>query len=158
MTAAADDDEWMAIALAEADLAASEGEVPIGCVVRGAGGNELARSHNLREQQADATAHAEIVALRRASRAARSWRLEGATVYVTLEPCIMCAGALVNGRVARVVYGCDDPKAGGAFSLHAIGQDPRLNHSFALTRGVLAEASTARLQAFFGALRRTGKK
>jgi tRNA(adenine34) deaminase len=152
------DEEWMALALAEADAAAGEGEVPIGCVIRGADGTELARAHNLREQLADATAHAEIVALRRASRTVGSWRFVGATVYVTLEPCVMCAGALVHARVARVVYGCDDAKAGGAFSLYSIGQDPRLNHRFELTRGVLANEATERLQTFFGRLRRSGKK
>jgi tRNA(adenine34) deaminase len=153
-----DDEDWMAFALAEADLAAAEGEVPIGCVIRGADGSELARGHNLREQLADATAHAEMVALRRASWAQRSWRFVGATLYVTLEPCVMCSGALVHARIARVVYGCDDAKAGGAFSLYSIGQDPRLNHRFELTGGVLADASTARLQGFFAKLRRNGKK
>jgi tRNA(adenine34) deaminase len=153
-----DDEDWMARALAEADLAAAEGEIPVGCVIRGIDGSELARGHNLREQLADATAHAEIVALRRASRVVGSWRCAGATVYVTLEPCVMCSGALVHARIARVVYGCDDAQAGGAFSLYSIGQDPRLNHRFDLTRGVLADASTGRLQDFFAKLRRTGKK
>jgi tRNA(adenine34) deaminase len=153
-----DDEEWMTLALAEADLAATEGEVPIGCVIRGSDGVELARGHNLREQLADATAHAEVVALRRASRAVGSWRFIGATAYVTLEPCVMCAGALVHARIGRVVYGSDDAKGGGAFSLYSIGRDPRLNHQFELTRGVLADASTSRLQDFFGRLRRAGKK
>jgi tRNA(adenine34) deaminase len=153
-----DDEVWMARALVEADLAAAEGEVPIGCVIRGTDDFELSRGHNLREQLADPTAHAEIIAIRRASRAVGSWRCLGATLYVTLEPCVMCAGALVHARFARVVYGCDDPKAGGAFSLYSIGQDPRLNHRFEITRGVLAGASTTRLQDFFAKLRRTGKK
>jgi len=153
-----DDQEWMAVALGEADLAAREGEVPIGCVVRGVDGVELARGHNLREQQNDATAHAEIVAMKRASRATGSWRLEGCTVYVTLEPCVMCSGALLHARVRRVVYGCDDPKGGGTFSLYSIGRDPRLNHEFELVRGVMANESMARLQEFFGRLRRMGKK
>src|ERR1017187_1655645 len=104
------DEDFMAIALGEADLAAREGEVPIGCVIRAGDGSEITRGHNLREQLADVTAHAEVVALRRASRIVRSWRFDGATVYVTLEPCVMCAGALVQARVARVVYGCDDAK------------------------------------------------
>ena len=153
-----DDEEWMRIALAEADLAAREGEVPIGCVIRGADDVELARGHNLREQLSDVTAHAEVVTLRTASKAARSWRLVGARVYVTLEPCVMCAATLVQARVARVVYGCDDPKAGGAVSLYAIGNDSRLNHRFELTRGVLEDESSERLQTFFGRLRRAGKK
>jgi tRNA(adenine34) deaminase len=152
------DDEWMLIALEEADEAAREGEVPIGCVIVGPDGGELARGHNMREQSADVTAHAEVVALRRAAKVARSWRLAEATAYVTLEPCVMCAAALMQARVSRVVYGCDDPKAGGAFSLYAIGCDARLNHQFELTRGVLTEHASAKLQAFFGRLRRAGKK
>lgn len=148
----------MQVALGEADLAAREGEIPIGCVIRSASGSELARGHNLREQLSDVTAHAEVVALRRAAKAIGSWRLPGATVYITLEPCVMCAAALVHARVARVVYGCDDPKGGGAFSLYAIGQDARLNHQYEVTRGVMTDAATARLQDFFGRLRRAGKK
>jgi tRNA(adenine34) deaminase len=155
---AGDDEEWMRLALREADLAASEGEVPVGCVVRGADGLELARGHNLREQRKDATAHAEVVALREASRVVGSWRLPGATMYVTLEPCVMCAGALVHARVARVVYGCDDAKAGALVSLYEIGQDSRVNHRFEVTRGTLATEASEKLQDFFGRLRRTGKK
>ena len=150
-----DDEAWMRFALLEADLAAAKGEVPVGCVVRGAGGEELSRAHNLREALSDATAHAEVLALRAASQKVGSWRLLGATLYATLEPCVMCAGALVLARVARVVYGCDDPKAGGAFTLFTIGQDPRLNHRFALERGVLAEEASAKLSSFFSDLRRS---
>ena len=152
------DEELMGIAMAEADLAAREGEVPIGCVIVGANGVELARGHNLREQLNDVTAHAEVVALRRASRATNSWRCAGATVYVTLEPCIMCAGALLHARVSRVVYGTDDAKGGGVVSLYAIGSDARLNHRYAVTRGVMAAAATSQLRDFFGRLRRSGKK
>jgi tRNA(adenine34) deaminase len=152
------DEEWMREALHEADVAAAEGEVPVGCVIRGHDGMLLARGHNLRETLSDATAHAEIVAMREASNAIGSWRLIGTTVYVTLEPCVMCAGALMHARVARVVYGCDDPKGGGAHSLYTIGQDARLNHQFELVRGVLAGLAAERLQAFFGRLREAGKK
>src|SRR5262245_60435630 len=106
------DEQWMRAALAEADAAGAKGEVPVGAVIVGADGQLLASGHNLRETDADPTAHAEIVALRRAARARGLWRLEGTTLYVTLEPCAMCAGAMVNARVARVVWGCDDPKAG----------------------------------------------
>ena len=148
----------MRLALEEADAAATEGEVPIGCVLVSSEGVVLARGHNLREQTRDATAHAEVVALRRAGKASASWRLEGASAYVTLEPCIMCAGAFLHGRVTRVVYGCDDPKGGGAHSLYAVGSDARLNHQYELTRGVLADEATARLQGFFSKLRRAGKK
>ena len=148
----------MALALGEADAAAAKGEVPVGCVLVDAEGNELARGHNLRESLADATAHAEMVAIRAASAHLASWRLDGTTAYVTLEPCAMCAGALVHARVRRVVFGCDDPKGGAVVTLFTIGQDTRLNHRFELTRGVLADECAQRLRAFFGALRAQGKK
>ncbi len=148
----------MAVALGEADLAGREGEVPVGCVICTRDGVELARGHNMREQLGDVTAHAEVVALRRAAQATHSWRCVGATVYVTLEPCLMCASALVQARVARVVYGCDDPKAGGVFSLYQVGNDPRMNHRYDLTRGTMADIAGAKLQEFFGKLRSSGKK
>ena len=152
------DEEWMRRALSESDEASARGEVPVGCVLVDAQGCELARGHNLRETLNDATAHAEMVAVRAASARLASWRLEGATAYVTLEPCAMCAGALVLARVARVVYGCDDPKGGAVETLYAIGRDGRLNHRFELTRGVLADEAADRLRAFFAALRAQGKK
>src|SRR5438045_1882289 len=147
-----DDVGWMREALAEADVAASLGEVPIGCVIVGPDGAELARGHNLRETEADPTAHAEIVAVRQASKKLGAWRLEGCTLFATLEPCPMCAGALVNARIARVVYGCDDPKAGAVRTLFTLGADLRLNHRFASTGGVLGEACASRLTSFFAAL------
>ena len=150
-----DDAGWMREALAEADVAASLGEVPIGCIVVDENGAELARGHNLRETEADPTAHAEIVAVRTAAKKKASWRLEGCTLYVTLEPCPMCAGALVN---ARVVWGCDDPKAGAVTTMFGIGTDPRLNHRFAIEKGVLADECADRLKRFFAALRAQGKK
>lgn len=152
------DNEWMAQALQEADVAASRGEVPVGCVLVGADGVELARASNLRESAQDPTAHAELLALRGASARLGSWRLDGATVYVTLEPCVMCAGALVLARVGRVVYGCEDAKAGALVSLYTLGQDTRLNHRFASTGGVRAEECAARLRSFFASLRAQGKK
>jgi tRNA(adenine34) deaminase len=152
------DEEWMRLALSEADVAASKGEVPVGCILVDVEGKELSRGHNLRETLNDATAHAEMIAIRAASARLGSWRLEGATAYVTLEPCAMCAGALVHARVARVVYGCDDPKGGAVVTLFSIGSDARLNHRFELTRGVLADDSADRLRAFFAALRAQGKK
>ena len=152
------DEEWMRVALSEADEASAKGEVPVGCVLVDAEGKQLARGHNLRETFNDATAHAEMVAIRAASARLASWRLEGTTAYVTLEPCAMCAGALVHARVARVVYGCDDPKGGAVVTLFTVGRDARLNHRFELTRGVLAEDSADRLRAFFAALRARGKK
>ncbi len=148
----------MVMALAEADLAAAKGEVPVGCAIVSAGSELLATGHNLRETTGDPTAHAEIVAIRAAAQKVGSWRLEDTTLYVTLEPCVMCAGAIVNARVGRVVYAADDPKAGACSSLYAIGEDLRLNHRFPVVKGVLAEESRARLQAFFAALRALGKK
>jgi tRNA(adenine34) deaminase len=153
-----DDERWMGEALREADAAASRGEVPVGCVIVAADGTELARAYNLRETRQDPVAHAEMLAIRDAAAKIGSWRLEDVTVYVTLEPCVMCAGALVHSRVKRVVYGCDDAKAGGTTSLFRIGQDPRLNHRFELTRGVRAEECAGRLRSFFAALRALGKK
>ncbi len=153
-----DDERFMRAALEEADIAATKGEVPVGCVIVSMAGELVATGHNLRETDHDPTAHAEIVALRAAARSLGSWRLEGATLYVTLEPCVMCAGAMVNARVARVVYGCDDPKGGACRTLFTIGADPRLNHRFASEPGVLAEECADRLRRFFGALRAQGKQ
>ena len=140
-------------ALLEADLAPLHGDVPVGCVVLDEHGLELSRDHNRREERADPTAHAELLALRAAAAKLGHWRLERATVYVTLEPCPMCAGALVNSRVGRVVYGATDPKAGALHSLFEIGRDTRLNHRFEVQPGVLGEQGAARLKAFFAKLR-----
>jgi tRNA(adenine34) deaminase len=145
--------DWMRAALALADDAAALREVPVGCVIVGPTGEELGRGQNARESLADPTAHAEIIAVRAAARQAGNWRLEGATAYVTLEPCPMCAGALVLARVARVVYGCADPKAGALTTLFELGTDARLNHRFEVVGGVLAEECAGRLQRFFAALR-----
>lgn len=152
------DHDWMREALAEADVAASLGEVPIGCVIVDENGDELARGHNLRETEKDPTAHAEVVAIRTAAKKKASWRLEGCTLFATLEPCPMCAGALVNARMKRVVWGCDDPKAGAISTMFGIGVDPRLNHRFAIEKGVLADECADRLKRFFAALRAQGKK
>jgi tRNA(adenine34) deaminase len=147
-----DDERFMAEAVAEAQSAADAGEAPVGCVlVRD--GRIIARGHNLRQRAQDPTAHAEIVALRSASVRLRSWRLLDVTCYVTLEPCPMCAGALVNARALRVVYGCDDPKAGALRSLYAIGQDARLNHRFEVVSGVLGETCSRQLSSFFELIR-----
>jgi tRNA(adenine34) deaminase len=145
---------FMRMALAEADLAAAHGDVPVGAVVVCADGNVLSREHNRREQRADPTAHAELLAIREATRGLPGWRLEGATMYVTLEPCAMCAGALVNARIARLVYGASDPKAGAVASLFQIGTDPRLNHRFEVQAGLMAEEGGRRLSEFFAELRR----
>jgi len=138
----------MRLALEEARAAASGGDVPVGAVV--ARGNEvLARAGNAREREQDPTAHAEILALRQAARAVGSWHLEGCTLYVTLEPCAMCAGALVLARLDRLVFGAADPKAGFAGSLGDIVRDGRLNHEVEVTVGVLAEECGEVLRAFF---------
>jgi tRNA(adenine34) deaminase len=142
------DDEAMVAALEEAALAASTGEVPVGAVVL-VEGRVVARAHNEREHGNDPTAHAEILALRAAAAALGSWRLSGATVVVTLEPCPMCAGALVAARVDRLVFGAFDPKAGACGSLYNLCADPRLNHELAVTRGVMAEEAAALLGDFF---------
>ncbi len=147
----------MRAALEEADAAALAGDVPVGAVLVGPGG-ELLRARNLREVEEDPTAHAEVVGLRAAARSIGRWRLDGWTCVVTLEPCAMCAGALVNARVARLVYGCADPKAGAVDSLYQIPTDPRLNHRLEVVSGVLADDCAARLKAFFAARRREGKK
>lgn len=137
----------------EADLAPLHGDVPVGCVIVDQHGLELSRDHNRREERADPTAHAELLALRSAAAKLGHWRLERATVFVTLEPCPMCAGALVNSRVGRVVYAATDPKAGALHSLFEIGRDTRLNHRFEVQAGVLGEQGAARLKAFFAKLR-----
>ena len=143
-----DDAELMGLALDEARAALGHGDVPIGAVVV-VDGVVVARRHNERELTGDPTAHAEILALRDAAAALGSWRLEGATLYVTLEPCPMCAGALVNARVARLVFGARNLDAGAAGSLYHLGSDPRLNHEFATTVDVRAEECAAVLTTFF---------
>jgi tRNA(adenine34) deaminase len=153
-----DHEKWMRVALAEADAAANKGEVPVGAVLVDSDGVELSRAHNLRESLQDPTAHAELIAVRAATTRLASWRLTGATLYVTLEPCAMCAGALVLARVSRVVYGCDDPKGGAVATLFTIGRDTRLNHRFELVGGVLSEECAQRLRQFFAELRALGKK
>lgn len=147
-----DDERFMREALAEAELARAAGEVPVGAVAVYEG-RVIARAHNLRETEQDPTAHAELLVLREVAKQLGSWRLLGVTLYVTLEPCPMCAGALVNARVPRVVWGCDDPKAGATRTLYNIGADARLNHRFVMEAGVLADACAAPLKAFFGAIR-----
>jgi tRNA(adenine34) deaminase len=152
------DERWMRLALAEADGALEHSDVPVGCVVVDGLGIEMARDHNRREELQDPIAHAETLALRAAAKLRGHWRLDGATVYSTLEPCPMCAGALVQARVARVVYGAADPKAGALGSLFSLGDDARLNHRFEVTAGVLATESAERLTAFFARLRAAGER
>jgi tRNA(adenine34) deaminase len=147
-----DDAGFMALALAEAAMAPGHGDVPVGAVVV-AGGRVVARRHNEREALGDPTAHAEILALRDAAAAMGTWRLEQATVVVTLEPCPMCAGALVAARVGRLVFGATDPKAGACGTLYQICGDPRLNHELPVTHGVMAAEAGALLADFFASRR-----
>jgi tRNA(adenine34) deaminase len=147
-----DDAHWMGLALEEAARAARLGEVPVGAVVV-EGGRLIGRGHNAPIARHDPTAHAEVLALRAAAEATGNYRLTGATLYVTIEPCVMCCGAAVHARVARLVYGADDPKAGAVRSLHRLLDDPRLNHRVEVTAGARAEECGAQLRAFFRAKR-----
>jgi tRNA(adenine34) deaminase len=145
---ASSDERFMRLALEEAKRAVDHSDVPIGAVlVRG--GDVLSSAHNERELRGDPTAHAEVLALRRATEEQGDWRLDGSTLYVTLEPCAMCAGALVLARVERLVYGPADPRAGAALSLYNIAQDPRLNHQLEVDFGVLEQEGAGLLTDFF---------
>ena len=147
-----DDERYMRLALEEAEAAAAEGEVPIGAVVV-CDGEVVARAHNRRETDADPSAHAEFAAMVAAARALGRWRLTGCTVYVTLEPCLMCAGLMANARVGRCVYGAADPKGGAVGTLYDVSHDERLNHEFEVTSGVLADEAATMLRDFFRARR-----
>lgn len=142
------DEDAMRVALDEARAAVHHGDVPIGAVVLHQGAI-IAQRHNERELTGDPTAHAEVLALRDASAAIGSWRLDDCTLVVTLEPCVMCAGAAINSRIARVVFGAADLKAGATGSLYNVASDPRINHNPLLTHGVLAAESAMLLQEFF---------
>jgi tRNA(adenine34) deaminase len=148
----------MEMALGEAEVAAAKGEVPVGAVIVSFERGVLGQAHNQREQLKDPTAHAEMIALTQAAQALGTWRLEGCALYVTLEPCPMCAGAVVQARIPLVVYGCADPKAGACDTLYRITSDPRLNHRAQVVSGVLAERCAAVLSAFFLARRHEGRK
>jgi len=149
-------ERWMKVAVDQAEIAAENGDVPIGAVIIYKG-QIIGKAYNQREQLNDPTAHAEIIALTQAAEFVGGWRLDGCTIYVTLEPCPMCAGALVLARMDRLVYGCDDPKTGAVKSLFNIVQDNRLNHQLEVSSGVLAEECSKLLQKFFGR-RRNEKK
>lgn len=143
----------MSAALAEARLAPSHGDVPVGAVVLEADGRELARAHNERELTDDPSAHAELLALRRAAASLGTWRLDGCTLVVTLEPCTMCAGALVLARIERLVFGAYDPKAGAVASLWDVVRDPRLNHRVHVVGGIAEAECGELLREFFAAQR-----
>ena len=146
------------MALAEAEAAAREDEVPVGAVIVSFRQGVIARAHNQREQLHDPTAHAEMIAITQAASALQTWRLDDCVLYVTLEPCPMCAGAIVQARLPIVVYGCADPKAGACHTLFQITADPRLNHRAKVIGGVRAEECAEVLSQFFEAKRRLGKK
>ncbi|MEO8032886.1 MAG: tRNA adenosine(34) deaminase TadA [Acidobacteriota bacterium] len=149
--------QWMAEALALAETAADEGEIPVGAVIVDGGGNVIGRGRN-RRQSGDPLGHAELLAIAEAAKAVGDWRLEETTMVVTLEPCAMCAGALVNARVRRLVFGAWDPKAGFCGSLGNLVQDPRLNHRMEVEGGFMEERSRALLQEFFRRLRQRDRK
>lgn len=144
---------FMGLALSEAARAPAHGDVPVGAVVIDADGRVVASDHNRREERQDPTAHAEVLVLSEAARHLGSWRLLGHTLYVTLEPCSMCAGAAVSGRIERIVYGAADPKAGAALSLYNIPGDKRLNHQCEIVAGVEAARSAELLRSFFSTKR-----
>jgi tRNA(adenine34) deaminase len=146
------DEDAMGVALEEAAAAVEHGDVPVGAVAV-LDGQVVARDHNRREERADPTAHAELLVLQAAAKATGSWRLSDVTLVVTLEPCPMCAGALVAARVGRVVFGAPDPKAGATGTLYNLCADPRLNHEVQVTGGVRADEAAEQLRAFFAARR-----
>ena len=143
----------MALAIKEAERAASEGEVPVGAVIVNGAGAVISAAHNLRESASDATAHAEILAIRRACEVIGNWRLSGTSIYVTLEPCAMCMGAIVNARIDRVVFGAPDPRGGALVSNFGIGAGDELNHQVEFSGGICGEQCARILEGFFRALR-----
>ena len=152
-----DEVAWMRLALEEAALAVAHEDVPVGAiaVLRG---EVIGRGHNRREADRDPTAHAEMIALREASQAIQHWRLDDVTLYCTLEPCAMCAGAMVLARLPRLVFATNDPKAGAGGSIIELLNHPRLNHHVSVTQGILAEEAAALLVAFFARLRAEGQR
>ncbi|MDY0341453.1 MAG: tRNA adenosine(34) deaminase TadA [Coriobacteriia bacterium] len=147
-----EDNVYMSLALEQAHLAAAEGEVPIGAVLV-CDGAVVAHGRNARESATDPTAHAELIAIRDGAQRLGRWRLSGCTLYVTLEPCPMCAGALVNARIGRLVYGASDPKAGAVGTLYDLSSDARLNHRYQVTAGVRGDECGQLLKEFFRSLR-----
>ncbi|AXY24572.1 tRNA-specific adenosine deaminase [Suicoccus acidiformans] len=149
--------QWMRLALVEAEKAAEMGEVPIGAIIV-KDGAILARGHNLRESLREATAHAELIAIEAANQALDAWRIEGASLYVTVEPCPMCAGAIINARLSEVIYGTRDPKAGCVGSLMNLLEDERFNHQVEVIEGVLQEDCSLIISTFFRQLRQQRKE
>ncbi len=156
MSNSEEDQQFMRVAIDQAEIARENGDVPVGAVIVHEG-RLIAKAYNQRQQLNDPTAHAEIIALTQAAEAVGSWRLDGCTIYVTLEPCTMCAGALVLARMDRLVYGCNDLKTGACGSLYNIVQDERLNHRLEVTSGVLEDQCRRQLQEFFTGRRQENK-
>jgi tRNA(adenine34) deaminase len=152
-----DHEFFMNLAIEQAEQAATADEVPVGAIIV-RDGEVLAAAYNQREQLHDPTAHAEMIAITQAAAARESWRLEGCTLYVTLEPCPMCAGAILQSRVSQLVYAADDPKAGAVSSLYQMLDDSRLNHQVAVISGIMSERCGALLSDFFRQKRLLGKK
>lgn len=149
-----DDERCMRLAIEQAQIAGRMGEVPIGAVITDKSGQVISNGYNLREASNDPTAHAEILAIRKSGEALGSWRLEGTTVFVTIEPCLMCVGAIILARIGRLVFGARDPKAGAVVSVYTIGSDCKLNHEFEVIEGVCKDDCSNLIKDFFKTLRR----
>lgn len=150
-----DDERFMRLAIEQAEIAGRIGEVPIGAVITDSSEQLISTGHNLRERTNDPTAHAEIIAIRKAGEKLQSWRLEGATIYITVEPCVMCIGAIILARIRRLVFGAKDPKAGAVSSVYSLGADSRLNHIVEITEGICEEECSNMLKDFFRNLRKS---
>ena len=150
-----EDERFMRLAIEQARIAGRMGEVPIGAVITDGGDKVVSSGYNLREAGNDPTGHAEIIAIKKAGEALGSWRLEGSVLYVTIEPCLMCMGAIILARIKRLVFGARDPKAGAVFSVYEIGSDRRLNHTVEVTEGICAGECSALLTDFFKTLRKS---
>jgi len=150
-----DDERLMRLAIEQAEIAGRIGEVPIGAVIADSSEQLISTGHNLRERTNDPTAHAEIIAIRKAGEKLQSWRLEGSTIYVTVEPCVMCIGAIILARIRRLVFGAKDPKAGAVSSVYSLGADSRLNHIVEITEGICEEECSNMLKDFFRNLRKS---
>lgn len=150
-----DDERFMRLAIEQAEIAGRIGEVPIGAVITDSSEQLISTGHNLRERTNDPTAHAEIIAIRKAGEKLQSWRLEGSTIYVTVEPCVMCIGAIILARIRRLVFGAKDPKAGAVSSVYSLGADSRLNHIVEITEGICEEECSNMLKDFFRNLRKS---
>lgn len=148
-----EDEKYMRLAIEQAEIAGRIGEVPIGAVITDKAGRLISSGHNLRESTNDPTAHAEIIAIKKAGEELSSWRLDGATIYVTIEPCVMCMGAIILARIGRLVYGARDPKAGAVISVYNIGCENKLNHRIEFTEGVCGNECSNLLKDFFRSLR-----